>query len=77
MSDNSVRNSTSEFVDNFLKTLGDEPIDNLHEVVMAEVEKPMLEVLMKHVKNNQSKAAIMLGLSRGTTRKKLKAYGFI
>lgn len=77
MSDNSVRNSTSEFVDNFLKTLGDEPIDNLHEVVMAEVEKPMLEVLMKHVKNNQSKAAIMLGLSRGTTRKKLKVYGFI
>ena len=48
---------------------------NLYQMVLSEVEAPLFKVVMKQVQNNQSKAASMLGLSRGTLRKKLKQYG--
>jgi Fis family transcriptional regulator len=35
------------------------------------VEKPLLDVVMKHAEGNQSKAAAWLGLNRNTLRKKL------
>jgi Fis family transcriptional regulator, factor for inversion stimulation protein len=57
----------------FAQLDGTEP-DNLYELVLAEVEAPLLEVVLKIVKNNQTKAAQMLGLNRGTLRKKLKQY---
>jgi len=41
---------------------------------LAEVEPPLLMVVLKQVRGNQTKAAKMLGLSRGTLRKKLKIY---
>ena len=43
----------------------------------AEVEAPLLEEVMAYTRNNQTKASIMLGLNRGTLRKKLKQYGLI
>jgi len=50
---------------------------NVYDMMLGEVEKPLLEVVMKHTKGNQSNAAKALGLSRGTLRKKLKIYGMI
>jgi len=47
---------------------------DLYQMVMTEVEGPLFKVLMKYVRNNQSKAAEILGVSRGTLRKKLKQY---
>jgi Fis family transcriptional regulator len=44
-------------------------------LVLAEVEKPLLETALKHADFNQSKAAKVLGLSRSTLRKKLEQYG--
>jgi Fis family transcriptional regulator len=45
--------------------------------VLTEVETPLLEAVMKYTKNNQSKAAELLGLNRGTLRKKLKQYDLL
>jgi Fis family transcriptional regulator len=42
---------------------------------MAEVEAPMLEEIMTFTRGNQTKASTMLGINRGTLRKKLKQYG--
>lgn len=47
----------------------------LYQLVLAEVEKPLLETTLNHCAFNQSKAAQMLGLSRSTLRKKLEFYG--
>ena len=47
---------------------------NLYQMVLAEVEVPLFKVVMQRVQNNQSKAASILGVSRGTLRKKLKQY---
>jgi len=46
----------------------------LHQLVMQEVEKPLLECVMQHTQKNQSKAAQVLGISRSTLRKKLDHY---
>ena len=43
--------------------------------VLAEVEHPMLDMVMQYTRGNQTRAANMLGINRGTLRKKLKKYG--
>jgi len=48
---------------------------SIYQMVIAEVERPMFETVMEYVKCNQSRAAQVLGISRSTLRKKLKAYG--
>jgi Fis family transcriptional regulator len=47
---------------------------SLHELVLEQVEPPLLEATMEKAKYNQVRAAKILGVSRGTLRKKLKQY---
>ena len=49
---------------------GAEP-DQLHDMMIQVMEKPLLDVVMKHADGNQSRAATWLGLNRNTLRKKL------
>ena len=60
-------------VNYFAHLEGDMPT-NLYDLVLAEVEAPLLEVVMEKVRDNQTKASNVLGLNRGTLRKKLKQY---
>ena len=62
-----VRDSLETY---FRDLRGIEP-DNLHDMMVRVVEKPLLEVVMQHAANNQSRAAEWLGLNRNTLRKKL------
>ena len=55
---------------------GDNP-GNIYDLVMQQVEAPLLELILQHVEGNQSKAAECLGINRGTLRKKLKTYDLI
>ncbi len=57
--------------------LDGEATTNLYQLVLQEVETPLLAAVMKHTRNNQSKASAMLGLNRGTLRKKLKQYDLL
>ena len=50
---------------------------NLYELVINEIEKPMFETVLEYCGGNQSKAALTLGMNRGTFRKKLKAHDLI
>lgn len=50
---------------------------DLYAMVMAEVEAPLLACVMEHTDGNQTRAADVLGLNRGTLRKKLKQYGLL
>lgn len=49
---------------------GTEPA-NIHDMIIGAVEKPLLDVVMKHADGNQSKAADWLGINRNTLRRKL------
>ena len=53
---------------------GGQPPENIYQMVLSEVELPLLEVVMKYTQGNQSRAAKILGLNRTTLRKKLKLY---
>ena len=49
------------------------PID-VYQLVLNEVEPPLLNAVMKFVNNNQSQASRILGINRTTLRTKLKKY---
>ncbi|MBH32080.1 MAG: Fis family transcriptional regulator [Gammaproteobacteria bacterium] len=65
-----VRSTIREY---FEKTNGHQ-IKGTYNFVMNEVEKPLIEETMSFCSGNQSKASIILGINRGTLRKKLKQY---
>ncbi len=56
---------------------GHPPPGNLYELVMDEVEYPLLKIVMQQARGNQSKAAAMLGINRGTLRKRLEKHGLL
>lgn len=60
--------------DYFTQLDGEPPVD-LYELVLAEIELPLFNMIIQFANGNQSKAAKMLGMSRGTLRKKLALYG--
>ncbi len=49
----------------------------IYDMVLASVERPMLEVVMKQAHGNQLRASEMLGINRNTLRKKLQHYGLL
>jgi len=59
----------------YFKNLDGHPAANLYDMLLSEVEAPLLRATLEHTQGNQSRAAEILGLNRGTLRKKLKAYG--
>ena len=68
-----VRATVKEY---FLKLDGATPY-NLYELFLAEMESPLLEMVLQFCHDNQSLAAKLLNISRGTLRKKMKRYGFL
>lgn len=55
----------------YFEDLGGEAPEDMYDMLLRLVEKPLLEVVMHHAGNNQSRAAEWLGLNRNTLRKKL------
>lgn len=49
-------------------------IVDLYDMILSEVEPPLLQAVMEKRRGNQLQAARMLGISRGTIRKKLQRY---
>ena len=60
----------------FASLNGDRPGD-LYDLVIGEVERPLFKAVMDYTDGNQSQAAGILGINRGTLRKKLKCYSLI
>lgn len=70
-----LRESVKQALKNYLAQLEGEDPTNLYDLVLAEVEQPFLDMVMQYTRGNQTRAANMLGINRGTLRKKLKQYG--
>ncbi|MDZ7751651.1 MAG: DNA-binding transcriptional regulator Fis [Gammaproteobacteria bacterium] len=69
-----LRECVKDALERYLENLQGHPTGDLYELVMTEVEGPLLETVLRHAKGNQSRAAELLGINRGTLRKKLKRY---
>lgn len=69
------REMITKALDQYFKDLnGETPVD-LYEMVLVEVEKPLLEIVLRESKGNLSLAAKTLGINRGTLRTRLQKYG--
>lgn len=73
----SLRDAVTTSVRKYLAELDGQLSTDVYQMVLAEIEAPLLEEIMAYTRNNQTKASIMLGLNRGTLRKKLKQYQLI
>ncbi|HDY81346.1 MAG: DNA-binding transcriptional regulator Fis [Gammaproteobacteria bacterium] len=73
----SLRASVTTAVRHYLDELDGQIATDVYQMVLAEIEAPLLAEIMTYTRNNQTKASIMLGLNRGTLRKKLKQYNLI
>jgi Fis family transcriptional regulator len=72
-----LRECVSQAMNNYFKQLDGQDVVDLYEMVLSEVEAPLMEAVMSYTKGNQTKASQITGLNRGTLRKKLKKYGML
>jgi Fis family transcriptional regulator len=71
-----IRDSVTDVLEAYFADLnGYQGAEGVYQMVLREVERPMLEVVLKHTRGNQTKAADLLGINRGTLRKKLREHG--
>ncbi|MEI7465058.1 MAG: helix-turn-helix domain-containing protein [Burkholderiales bacterium] len=49
----------------------------MYDMILKVVERPLLDVVMKHADQNQSRAADWLGINRNTLRRKLVEHKLI
>jgi Fis family transcriptional regulator len=75
--DHNLRTCVGIAMEKYFHELDGQMPTDVYQLVLAQVEAPLLEQVMAYTRNNQTRAATMLGLNRGTLRKKLKQYNLI
>ena len=78
INENDMARHVRKALKDYFKDLdGEEPCFGMFNMVMACVEKPLLEMVLEHVGGNQTRAAEMLGINRNTLRKKMVEHGIV
>lgn len=72
-----LRSNVEEVMRHYFANLNGEEPRHVYDFFLDEIEEPLLHAVMKFVNDNQSEAARILGLSRGTLRTKLKKFGML
>ncbi len=49
-------------------------LENLHQIVIEQVERPLIELALRVYNGNQVRTAKMLGINRNTLKKKIDTY---
>ena len=70
----SLTDTVKHLIVRHIEACGKNNVVDLHQMVIEQIEPPLLKATMAHCKYNQSRAAIALGMSRGTFRKLLIKY---
>lgn len=68
---------TDEALKSYFESLNGHKPGDLYQLVIGEVEKPLFKAVLTYTNGNQSRAAEILGINRGTLRKKLKTYDLV
>ncbi len=71
----SLSEQVEQAMHHYFSQLGEATPANLYQLVLAEVEAPLLKSLLRHTRFNRLQAAKQLGISRTTLHKKLQQYG--
>jgi Fis family transcriptional regulator len=72
---NPLNGCVRKALDKYFADLDGHAPGELYQLMLGEVEKPLLEMVIQHTQGNQTRASEILGINRGTLRKKLKQYG--
>lgn len=67
-----LSHSVAECLDDYFRSLNGHAPAELYEMILEQVEPPLLRATLRYCDNNQSRAAEILGLNRATLRKKLR-----
>jgi Fis family transcriptional regulator len=70
-----LRSLTEQALDDYFTSLNGHAPGHLYDLVLREVEEPLFRAVLDYSEGNQSRAADILGINRGTLRKKLRVYG--
>jgi Fis family transcriptional regulator len=70
-----LRSLTEQALDDYFASLNGHAPGHLYDLVLREVEEPLFRAVLDYSEGNQSRAADILGINRGTLRKKLRVYG--
>jgi Fis family transcriptional regulator len=70
-----LRSMTEQALDSYFTSLNGHTPGCLYDLVLREVEEPLFRTVLEYAEGNQSRAADILGINRGTLRKKLRTYG--
>jgi Fis family transcriptional regulator len=74
---NRIAEAIISSLETYFKDLDGQPAAQVYDMVIQEVERPLLEVIMREAQGNQLRASEMLGINRNTLRKKLIAHGLL
>jgi Fis family transcriptional regulator len=69
-----LRQHVQDTISRYLKDMGNTAPANLYQILLAEIEPPLIEEILKCTGGNQSRAAAMLGITRNTLRTKMQRY---
>ena len=72
-----LHDCVTQAMQNYFVNLDGQPATHVYDMVISSVEAALLESVMLSTRGNQTTAAAMLGVNRGTLRKKLKQYHLI
>ena len=70
-----LRACVEDAMQGYFQQLEGHVTNDLYQMVLSEIEEPLFRSVLEYTKGNQSKASELLGINRGTLRKKLKMYG--
>jgi len=64
-------------LDAYFNTLEDQQASDVYEMVLQQIEKPLIEFVLQQTDNNQTHAANVLGINRNTLKKKMQKYDLV
>ena len=70
-----LRNHAERALNSYFSNLNGTRPAHLYDLVMRQVEEPLFRTVLDYAQGNQSQAAGILGINRGTLRKKLREFG--
>lgn len=72
---NGLSDNVRDAMEKYFEDLDGHPPNDLYDLVISQVEKPLFETVMYYTRGNMSRASELLGLNRGTLRNRLIKYG--
>jgi Fis family transcriptional regulator len=69
---NDLADAVRRALERYFKDMDGEKPTAIHEMVLKNVEKPMIETVLRFAAGNQTLAAEMLGINRNTLRSKMQ-----